>query len=136
MISPQDVEFGASLDEAEATVTYNILPINKRKPIGVTQITIYKTDEIYTSGKLVAANNTWMCYGVKGDMIRVISTGSGLKLLLRLHKAPVHDMVFLHASLPDASEQLLVSLARDGLCAVWKLESTTPIMHSLVGLLK
>jgi WD40 repeat protein len=67
----------------------------------------------------IATNSKYICYAVKGNLIRVINATTGDKLLLRGHSHPISDMQFSSADL-----NVLCSLQdQDGAgnIFVWKL---------------
>ena len=67
---------------------------NKSNPLEVTPITLYNTEAGYNLGKLIAVNNKYICYGIRGGMIRAINQTSVLRCLLRGHPEPITDLTF------------------------------------------
>lgn len=94
----------------------------KASRLKMTELVNYRTEVSYYLGHQIAVSAEFLCYCVKGGMIRVISfTKQNAKTLLRGHTSLVHDMDILERAGHD--EQLLVSCAKDGNCFVWKLQS-------------
>jgi WD40 repeat protein len=101
--------------------------------LNVTPITIYKTEEQYSLGQLIAVNPSFICYSVKGDMVRILAaTNASLRALLRGHTKPVHDLAFAPTLEADGAA-ILATAAKDGQCLIWRLiikekEITTDII--------
>jgi hypothetical protein len=62
----------------------------------VTAITLYNTDWAVQNGSLIAANNKYICYTIRGGMIRVINQTSVIRVLIRGHTASVLDLSFFN----------------------------------------
>jgi WD40 repeat protein len=69
------------------------------------------------AGYIIAANNMFICYSIKGGNIRGISVSNGQKCLLKGHVGNVVDMIL--SPVPNA--RLLCSVGADGKAVVWKL---------------
>lgn len=120
--SRPEVEPGVALASADqARVEYVTGSAGRRVQLNVTPITIYKTEEQYSLGQLIAVNPSFICYSVKGEMVRILATtNSSLRSLLRGHSKPVHDLAFAPALEADGAS-LLASTAKDGHCFVWRI---------------
>ncbi len=71
------------IDASEATSNYTLGTASRKNPLGVTTIAHYKTDEQYNTGRLIGAKPQFICYAVKGNMVRVISTSNSSRILLK-----------------------------------------------------
>mmetsp|Transcript_43107 Transcript_43107/g.71781 ORF Transcript_43107/g.71781 Transcript_43107/m.71781 type:complete len:1471 (+) Transcript_43107:67-4479(+) len=86
------------------------------RQLEVTPITLYNTEYVYNFGALIAVNNTYICYAIKGGQIRVINKNSGGRALLKAHTQPITDLRFFS---PDVD--VLASVGRDGNVFVWRI---------------
>eukprot|EP00963_Diacronema_lutheri_P010059 scaffold950_cov360-Pavlova_lutheri.AAC.26 len=68
-------------------------------------------------GRIIAVNENYICYGLKGGPIRVLSQKTGIKTLLRGHSAPVSDMAFFSPKM-----DVLGSISDDGKLFIRRLK--------------
>ena len=80
-----------------------------QQPLEVTPITLYNTEISSNIGNLIAVNNQYICYAIRGGMIRVINQTSVLRVLLRGHSQHVTDLAFFSNEI-----DLLASCGTDG----------------------
>ncbi len=92
-------------------------PDKKAKELEVNAITLYSSEYSYQPGNLIAVNRNYICYAVRGDMIRVLHKKSGNRGLLKGHSGGIADIQFSSAEDSD----ILVSGGKDGNIFVWKL---------------
>eukprot|EP01090_Pellita_catalonica_P016979 TRINITY_DN502_c0_g1_i1.p1 TRINITY_DN502_c0_g1~~TRINITY_DN502_c0_g1_i1.p1 ORF type:complete len:1115 (-),score=261.55 TRINITY_DN502_c0_g1_i1:90-3434(-) len=90
--------------------------IVSRKQLEVTAITIYSSEVLHYLGARIAVNSNYICYVVKGNMIRVINIYSAQRCLLRGHHQPVTDLQFF-----SKDDDILGSVGEDGQIYIWKI---------------
>ncbi|KAL6058506.1 hypothetical protein QOT17_014777 [Balamuthia mandrillaris] len=78
-------------------------------------ITLYNPAQTYHLGTLIAVTKDYICYAIKGHMIRAIHIFTGETVLLRGHTQRVTDLRAFHRG------NLLASVGKDGLIFVWKI---------------
>lgn len=81
----------------------------------VTPITLLNSPPVYQRGSLIAVNHNYICYVVKGNMIRVINIFSAKRALLRGHTKGITDLRFC-----GGNGDVLASVAADGRLLVWR----------------
>lgn len=64
------------------------------KELEVTPITLYSSEYVYRSGNLITVNNYFICYIVKGELIRVLHKRSAARGLLKGHNTTITDLKF------------------------------------------
>eukprot|EP00894_Picocystis_sp_ML_P001931 jgi/Pico_ML_1/52448/g3152.t1 len=84
--------------------------------LSVSPITMYNSDG-KPRGRIIAVNENYICYGLKGGPIRVLSQKTGIKTLLRGHSAPVSDMAFFSPKM-----DVLGSVSDDGKLFIRRLK--------------
>uniref|UniRef100_A0A7S3UBK8 Enhancer of mRNA-decapping protein 4 WD40 repeat region domain-containing protein n=1 Tax=Picocystis salinarum TaxID=88271 RepID=A0A7S3UBK8_9CHLO len=84
--------------------------------LSVSPITMYNS-EGKSRGRIIAVNEKYICYGLKGGPIRVLNPKTGVKTLLRGHAAPVSDMAFFSQKM-----DVLGSVSNDGKLFVRRLK--------------
>jgi hypothetical protein len=78
----------------------------------------------------ISTNSKYICYAVKGSLVRVIHASTGDKLLLRGHESPICDMKFSTADL-----DLLCTIDEGNTGSnifVWKLSKENEFTNTLV----
>eukprot|EP00741_Cyanophora_paradoxa_P006758 tig00001038_g6536.t1 len=83
---------------------------SEERQMQVTPITLYQTEVTYQHGALIAVNNNYICYAIRGGHIRVINKNSGQRTLLKGHTAAVVDLKFYAPT-----------VGRDGVLNVWRV---------------
>lgn len=112
-----------------AQIDVNQESLRKRSVKLATQpITIVDSEREYHTGDVVAVNDTFLCYVVKGQKIRVLARKHSARALLRCG-GDVADLRFVRAN-----DDTLVGVTSSGDLYVWTLRLTADaIAESLVG---
>ena len=66
----------------------------------VLPITVYHSDYVLELRRQIAVNRSFICYALKQGHIRVLSTQSAHRSLIKAHKPPLTDLQCAHASSP------------------------------------
>ncbi|BDA40748.1 probable enhancer of mRNA-decapping protein 4 [Coccomyxa sp. Obi] len=105
---PEDPDIVYNVDtdeEGEAQPQLEVMPI-----------TVYHSDFVLEMRRQIAVNNSYICYALKQGHLRVLSTQSALRALVKAHAPPLTDLQF-----HSAGVDLLASADKEGHVAVWRL---------------
>ncbi|CAJ0764760.1 22871_t:CDS:10, partial [Entrophospora sp. SA101] len=97
------------------------------KDLDLTTITLVLNELEYRSGKLIAVNNSFICYHIKGGKIRVIDTLFGSKLLLKSQDKSIIDLCIHHVPYEpkdadnDKSFKYLLLVLGESRITIWEL---------------
>jgi hypothetical protein len=118
-MAPTDLSRFASVDVNELA----------KDELEVGTITLYQTEGAHR-GSLLAVNSEYICYAIKGGMIRVISRTDASRALVRGFDSYAADMALSTCGAvegeeeADDSEALLAAVGNDGKLLVWELASS------------
>ena len=102
---------------------------SKFKELEVTPITLYSSEYSYLSGNLIGVNKSYICYTVRGDMVRVLNRKSASRGLLKGHTSSIQDIQF-----QDEDSDILITCAKDSTFYIWKLDTqdSSTIGHQIL----
>ncbi|KAK9810077.1 hypothetical protein WJX72_004410 [[Myrmecia] bisecta] len=104
---------------AAAALEYNVderLPGEAQPQLEVSTITLLKHELQYELLRRIAANDQYICYGMKQGHIRVLNKLSADRALFKSHTQPISDLRFFSESV-----NLLASGGSDGQACVWRV---------------
>eukprot|EP00898_Chlorokybus_atmophyticus_P005860 jgi/Chlat1/6275/Chrsp44S00453 len=85
---------GRVLSGKEVVVDVTQLPEGPPRQLEVAPITMINTELNQTFGTEIAANNNYICYGLRQGQMRVLKRDTAARTLLRGHSTPVLDIKF------------------------------------------
>jgi len=97
-------------------VTYTPKEANSSTQLEASPITILASPIIYQFGNTIAVNKNYICYSVKGNLIRVINKYTAQRTLIKGHTDQITDMKFFSNEV-----DILASVGKDGNIFVWKI---------------
>jgi hypothetical protein len=108
----------------------------KQIQLSTKPITIVESDREYHTGDVIAVNESFICYAVKGAKIRVLARHHTARALLRTCEGEVADLRFVGARV-----NTLVGVSSRGQCCVWSLRlesgaAAPVIVDTLLGQLQ